>query len=123
DPNARDFGNYVLFEDVRPDAFGILALNITPESTNVGVNVLPTVNALQLVRVLAVLSIASGPAAGQVTVSWNQASTGYTLEASTTLGPTAQWLPVNGVANPLTGAGSTPASTAGGARFFRLRQP
>jgi hypothetical protein len=123
DSNARDFGNYVTFENVSPDDFGNLTLNITPESPNIGVNVLPTVNALQLVRVLTALSIASGPAAGQLTVSWNQASTGYTLESSTTLGSTAQWLPVNGVANPLTGAGSTPLSTAGGARFFRLRQP
>lgn len=123
DPNARDFGNYVIFEDASPDASGNLVLNITPESPNVGVNVLPAVNALQLVRVLAALSIVRGPAAGQATVSWNRAATGYTLESSLTLGPTAQWQAVAGVAAPLTSAGSTAANTIGDARFFRLRQP
>jgi len=123
DPNARDFGNYVIFEDASPDASGNLVLNITPESPNVGVNVLPAVNALQLVRVLAALSIVRGPAAGQATVSWNRAATGYTLESSLTLGPTAQWQAVAGVAAPLTSAGSTAANTTGDARFFRLRQP
>ena len=122
-PDARDFGNYVMFDNVSPDSFGNLTLVITPESPNVGVNVLPTVNALQLVRVLAALSIVPGPGAGQATVSWNGASTSYTLESSATLGPAAPWLPVNGVANPLTSAGSTAASTTGNARFFRLHKP
>ena len=123
DPNARDFGNYVVFEDVSPDGAGNFGLNIAPESPNIGVNVLPTVNALQLVRVLATLAISRGPSSGQATVSWNRASTGYTLESSATLGPTAQWNPVNGVANPLPGVGSTTVNLTG-ARFFRLqRQP
>ena len=122
DANARDFGNYVVFENVSPDGSGNLLLNITPESPNVGVNVLPTLNALQLVRVLAALNIVPGPAVGQATVSWNRASTGYTLESSLTLGPPAQWLPVIGVANPLTAADSAPVNTTGGARFFRLRK-
>jgi len=121
-PDARDYGNYVVFDDVSPDGSGNLLLNITPESPNVGVNVLPTINALQLARVLAALSIVPGPA-GQATVSWNGASTGYTLESSATLGPAAQWLPVNGVANPLTSASSTAVSTTGNGRFFRLHKP
>jgi Bacterial Ig-like domain len=122
-PDARDFGNYVTFEDVSPDGSGNLLLNLTPESPNVGVNVLPTVNALQLVRVLASLGIVPGPAAGKSTVSWNRASAGYTLESSATLGTSAQWSAVNGVANPLPGVGSTEVNTVGGARFFRLRHP
>jgi len=124
DPNARDFGNYVSFEDVSPDGAGNFALNIAPESPNIGVNVLPTLNALQLVRVLAALSISKGPSAGQAIVSWNRASAGYTLESSPTLGPTAHWDAVAGVANPLPGVGSTSVSLTGAARFFRLqRQP
>ena len=124
DANARDFGNYVLFEDVSPDANGNLTLNIAPESPNIGVNVLPTVNALQLVRALPGLRIAPGPAASEVTVSWNRAAIGYTLKASTALGSTAQWNPVSEVLDPLPGAGSQALSKTGGARFFRLeRQP
>jgi len=122
-PDARDFGNYVMFENVSPDDSGNLLLNITPESPNIGVNVLPTVNALQLVRALASLSIAAGPAAGQSTVSWNRASTGHTLESSQALGAAASWSAVSGVANPLPGMGSTLITTSGGTGFFRLRKP
>jgi hypothetical protein len=124
DPDARDFGNYVVFENVSPSDFFNLSLTITPESTNVGVNVLPAVNALQLVRVLAALSIVPGPAAGQATVSWNGAAIGYRLESSPILGAGAQWQLVSGVADPLLGAGSTAVSTTGAARYYRLqRQP
>jgi hypothetical protein len=123
DPNARDFGNYVVFEDVSPDVAGNLALDIAPESPNIGVNVLPTVNALQLVRVLASLSISSGEVDGEVTVSWNRASTGYRLESSTSLGSTADWRPVLSVDIPLTGSGSVVVNTSGGALFLRLQQP
>jgi hypothetical protein len=79
------------------------------------------VNALQLVRVLAALCIESGPAPGEVTVFWNQAAAGSTLEGSPALGSMELWLPVNGVADPLTGAGSAQISTADGVRFFRVR--
>jgi hypothetical protein len=46
DPNARDLGNYVQFDNVRPAADGTLVLVVTPESTNLGSVLLPPVNAL-----------------------------------------------------------------------------
>ena len=36
DAGARDFGNYVMFENVSPDASGNLTLFVTPESPNPG---------------------------------------------------------------------------------------
>ncbi|MCI0744924.1 MAG: hypothetical protein L0Y58_05915, partial [Verrucomicrobia subdivision 3 bacterium] len=123
DPNARQEGNYVVFEDAGPDASGNLVLNMTPESANTGVNAIPALSGLQLVRVLPVLSIAPGPNAGQATVSWNAAAAGYRLEWSASIGPTANWGAAPGVADPLPGAGSQNITTTGTGRFYRLQQP
>jgi hypothetical protein len=125
DPNARDSGNYVMFENVRPDDFGNLTLDMTPEPpATPGVpDAMPAVNAIQLVHIvppLPALSIARN-ANGTVTVSWDALASGYALESSGQLGVGANWNPVAGVVNPITAAGSA-TSTPGGAQFYRLRK-
>jgi hypothetical protein len=62
-----------------------------------------------------------------VQISWGGAATGFTLESSRSLGgaPAANWGPVAGAPNPLTGASSITISIGAGAdpaKFFRLRK-
>ena len=60
------------------------------------------------------LSISQGQGS-QITVSWDSAATGFTLQATAVLGEAADWQPVNGVAN-----NSVTLEAAGDARYFRL---
>jgi hypothetical protein len=125
-PNQRDHGNYVQIENVSPDASGAITVSVTPESLTPGNNHLPAVNAIQLVRVVAVTARPSLSAASvqgtSFTLSWPASAAGFTLESSASLGAGANWAPVSGVANPLTGAGTANISTADSSRFYRLRQ-
>ena len=125
DPNNRDSGNYVMFDNVSPDGSGVFTLNLTPEppaTPGVG-DAMPAVNAIQLVRIvppLPVLSIQLN-ANGTATVLWDAAAVGFTLESTAQLGQGASWSPVGGVANPITSAGSTTV-TPGGAQYYRLKK-
>jgi hypothetical protein len=127
DPNARDSGNYVMFENVVPDDFGNLILDMTPEppaTPGVG-DAMPAVNAIQLVRIvppLPVLTIVRNANGTVIVISWDTLAAGYTLESSGQLGAGAIWNPVAGVANPITAIGLTAVNTTGGARFFRLHK-
>jgi hypothetical protein len=123
-PDARDQGNYVMFENVSPDANGMLLLTVSNESTFTGVNANPALSGLQLVRLLPALpALTVVPAPnGSVTISWGDVAAGYTLEASGQLGPSANWGPVGGVPNPIIAAGSTAQFPSGAARYYRLRK-
>jgi len=54
---------------------------------------------------------------GDITLSWPASYTGFTLESSATLGPTAHWTTVGGVAN-----NSVAVSPSGPSTFYRLRK-
>ncbi|HXJ59612.1 MAG TPA: PA14 domain-containing protein [Verrucomicrobiae bacterium] len=126
DPAARDQGNYVVFHEVSPDLAGALVLTVNNESDNPNdIDVTPTLSGLQLVRVPPGLSIQQQ--GSNVQISWGGAATGFTLESSRSLGgaPAANWGPVAGAPNPLTGASSITISIGAGAdpvKFFRLRK-
>ena len=125
DPSARDFGNYVMFENVGPDANGALVLTMTPEppaTPGVG-DAMPALNALQLVRMSVggpTLSATRNPNA-TMTISWSASADGYTLTSSPSLG-SAPWSAVSGAPNPISGAGSVTVPTTG-MRFFRFERP
>jgi hypothetical protein len=122
-PEARDHGNYVIFENVSPDDAGSLALSVINESTFTGVNVNPALNALQLVRVSALPpTLTVGFEGGSATVSWAGDAAGYVLESSSSLSAPVVWTPVAGVSAPIAGAGTKAVSPTGRAQFFRLRQ-
>jgi hypothetical protein len=126
DPDNRDHGNYVMFENIGPDLSDTLAIDLVPEppATPGVTDAMPALNALQLVRLappLPALAI-TREANGMVTLSWDAAAAGYTLEASGALGPTANWSAVNGAPDPIGGAGSVSVSSTTGNSFFRLRQ-
>jgi len=128
DPNARQHGNYVQYDNVSPAADGSLTILITPESTNTGIAYLPPLNALQLVKVVPVvapptLTASFNSAAATLSLSWTAAATGFVLESTPTLGVGATWTPVAGVPNPLPGAGGTSINTRLSAEsFYRLRK-
>ena len=122
-PEARDHGNYVVFENVAPDESGSLALSVINESTFTGVNVNPALNAVQLVRVSAASpALQVSVSRGKLTIQWGAEAGGYVLESATSLRPPITWAIVNGVANPLAGAGSVEVTPDGNTRFFRLRK-
>jgi hypothetical protein len=122
DPANRDRGNYVMFENVSPAPDGTLVLTVTPQSTNVGnVVYFPPLNALQLVRMGAVLPSLSLQKQGTtLTLSWGVDAVDFVLQSSATLGVTASWTAVAGAPSPITAAGSVPITPSGNARFFRL---
>lgn len=123
DPNNRALGNYTVFQNVSPAADGSLVLTVTPEFPGTpGINFLPAVNGLQLVKVLPVAPQLTVAQSGTtLTIGWGSAAVGYRLEASTRLGSGADWTPVAGVANPITAAGSQAIPIApGGNKFYRL---
>jgi hypothetical protein len=128
DPNNRDLGNYVEYDNISPAADGSLTITMTPESTYTGSNYLPPLNGLQLFRILAVAAPPSllaqfDPHAGTITLSWSAAATGFVLQSSQVLGATASWSAVSGAPNPITGAGSFSVNVAGGKdQFFALRK-
>jgi hypothetical protein len=125
DPNARDFGNYVLFENISPDSGGTFVLTLTPEppaTPGVG-DAMPALNALQLVRITAAgpsLTAVRGTGAN-MTISWTASANGYTLASSPSV--TGPWTAVSGAPNPISGAGSVSVPTATGMRFFRFQNP
>jgi len=125
-PDARDVGNYVMFENISPDASGTLVLGLIPEppsTPGVG-DAMPALNALQLVRMAAVgpsLSATRNPNA-TLTISWTASADGYTLASSPSLGSGASWSAVSGAPNPISGAGSVVVQTTGSMRFFRFQR-
>ncbi len=124
---ARASGNYVQFDNVTPASDGSLVLSTTWTSTNVGNTHQPAINAIQLVKVGAPVNVRPTITAARqgnaLNLSWTAAAAGYILETSATVGAGANWSAVAGVANPLTGAGSTAANITGNAAFYRMRRP
>jgi hypothetical protein len=111
DPNARDLGNYVEFDNVAPAVDGSLVLVVTPESTSPGAALLPPVNALQLVAVQPPpapppLSVQYNAAANTVTIGWTDGAAGFTLRSTSVLGTNANWTVVRDVSSPIAGASS-----------------
>ena len=125
-PATRDHGNYVMFENVSPAADNTLLLTVNPQSTNVGnASYFPPVNALQLVKVVAVAappSLTIGGQGANRTISWNSDAVGYVLESSASLGAGSSWTLVAGTPNPIAGAGSANINTTATAQFYRLRK-
>jgi len=120
DPQARSLGNYVLYEAISPATDGSLTLTATPATQNTAIN------GLQLVKVLPVTvnpTITAARNATSVIISWAAEAAGFTLESTTSLGPSANWTAVSGAPNPLTGAGNLPAVISGNASvFYRLKK-
>jgi hypothetical protein len=126
DPNNRELGNYVEFENVSPFTDGSFSLAVYPESPNPGNGLIPAVNAIQLVRVQPitarpVLGIAAGTP-GTLTLSWGAAAAGYVLESSAALGGTANWVAVSGAPNPIAVAGTFDIQSPANGGFYRLRR-
>jgi hypothetical protein len=127
DPNARDSGNYVMFENISPDGSGNFTLNLTPEppATPGVTDAMPALNGMQLVRLVAplpALTIVRNPN-GSASVAWGADAAGYTLESTGSLGttPAPNWQPASGAPNPIVGAGSVNVPGPGNL-FLRLRQ-
>jgi hypothetical protein len=123
DPNARDNGNYVQFENVSPGTDGTMILSLFNQSTNVGVNYHPPLNALQLVKVVPVVarpSLTVGRQGTSVSLSWTSEAAGFRLESASSIGGAAVWSAVAGVPNPIAGAGSTLVTPGDPYRFYRL---
>jgi len=130
DPNARDHGNYVQYDNISPALDGSLTILITPESTNTGITYLPPLNALQLIKVVPVAT-PSTPTLGfnyshanaSLTLSWTAAATGFVLESSSSVASGAAWTPVTGAPNPISVAGSININTGpASVQFFRLKK-
>ncbi|HVY68836.1 MAG TPA: GLEYA domain-containing protein, partial [Verrucomicrobiae bacterium] len=124
---ARDQGNYVQFDNVKPASDGSFTVTVTPQSLNVGnAGYLPAVNGLQLVKVQPVVakpSLATSVQGANASITWGDSAAGFTLESSPVLGAGATWTAVSGVASPLAGAGSVAINAAANSqRFYRLRQ-
>jgi hypothetical protein len=116
DPQHRDLGNYVQFDNVRPAADGTLVLVVTPESNSLNSAFLALVNAVQLVTVgpaplLPRLSLSHIAAPNMLNIAWDATAVGYALESSPTLGANATWRPVPGVAIPIANSNSVNVST------------
>ncbi len=124
DENSRDSGNYVVYSNISPSVDGSLVLTVSPQSVNTGINFLPAVNGLQLVRVIPVVvasKLNAVQAGNMLTLSWGVDAKGFTLQSSTSLGVSAAWSSVSGVVKPLTGVGSADVSIpASGTRFYRM---
>ena len=126
DPNNRDLGNYVEFDNISPAADGTLTILITPQTTNTGSGYVPPLNAIQLFTIVPVvvppvLTVATG--GGSVTLSWTAAAAGFVLQSSPAVGAAATWTPVAGAPSPISGAGSfNVGPTAVGQSFYRLHQ-
>jgi hypothetical protein len=126
---ARDEGNYIMFENVSPDASGTFTLTLTNESTFTGSNVSPPLSGLQLVRVNAVdpglptiSFVRTGPftpprKGTNVTISWPLAVSGFTLQSKPSITNTT-WTNVPGVVS-----NSITLSNQTGTGFFRLIRP
>ena len=128
-PDQRQEGNYVRYDNVSPAGDGSLVILITPESTNTGITYLPPLNALQLVKTTTIttpaqltLTSSFNPTTSTLTVGWTEAAAGFTLESSSSVAQGSTWTPVAGTANPLTGAGSVNVPTSTGLQFYRLRK-
>ena len=122
-PDARQKGNYVVFENVSPDLLGVLALTVTSEATVAGIAYMPAVNGLQLAVLNTNPALTITHNGNNVDISWGADASGYTLEQSASLGgsPPANWTAVGTVPAPLPGAGSVSVS-ANAVQFFRLRR-
>ena len=69
-----------------------------------------------------VVTLGASVTAGTFTLSWGADAAGFTLQSSASLGATASWSAVNGVANPLPGAGTANVTVPAGAgtRYYRM---
>ncbi|MDX1952913.1 MAG: hypothetical protein SFY81_12090 [Verrucomicrobiota bacterium] len=119
--SSTQIGNYVVFSNVRPSAEGTIVINVTPETENPGNNHVPSIAAVQLVKVSATTSspsLAVARGATTVTISWDAAAAGGTLQSRNSLS-SGSWGAAPEAANPLTGAGSITV-TPTGERYFRI---
>ncbi|MGZ8939922.1 MAG: hypothetical protein ACXW32_11985, partial [Limisphaerales bacterium] len=122
----RATGNYVQFDNVSPAADGSLVLSTTWVSPNVGNTHQPAVNAIQLVKVGAIVArptITTSKQGNTLTISWSAAAAGFILESSAALGEAANWTAVSGTPNPITASGSLDVALTGNGAFYRLRKP
>jgi len=122
DPSARQKGNYVQFDSIDPAPDGSLVLSVAWEASSTS-TYNPAVNAFQLVKILAATTpptLGIQSAGGQVTIRWDATASGFTLQSRPALGGGAAWAPVADAGNPVSGAGSINASTAGSATYYRL---
>jgi hypothetical protein len=110
-----------MIENVSPATDGTLVLTVTPLGTGPTPGYFPPLNALQLVRLGAVLpSLSLQKQGANLTLSWGADALDFVIQSSGTIGATASWSAVGGAPNPITGAGSVPITPSGNARFFRL---
>jgi hypothetical protein len=122
-------GNYVQFDGVSPATDGSVAVSVTWEPPDPGINNShqPAINAIQLVKVNPVVvspSLSAGiTTPNTLTISWGATASGFTLQSSSTIGPGASWTPVAGAPNPITAAGSVNANTTGSGAYYRLFKP
>lgn len=124
-PETRQKGNYVQFDNVRPDATGSMVISTTWESTAAGNGHQPAVNGIQLVKVVPVTvrpTLSAALQGANLVINWGASAAGFTLESTAVAGTGAAWSVVAGVANPLAGAGSTSVPAGSGARYYRLRK-
>jgi hypothetical protein len=126
DPNNRDLGNYVQFDNVSPATDGSMGLLVFSESPNPGNGLIPAVNAIQLVKVNPITARpvleSSLSGANQLTISWSAAAAGYLLETTSNLDAATGWSIVPGSPNPIAGVGSINVPTTATGGYYRLRQ-
>jgi len=89
-PGSRPVGNYVLFDNARPAADGTFTLTVTWDSTAVGNTHQPAINAIQLVKIGAVVAtppVFSTPTlgAGGLTLTWTGGTPPFRVEHRATL--------------------------------------
>jgi hypothetical protein len=123
-PDQRDFGNYVRWDDVSPAADGSLVISVLPETLNPGNGHLPAVNAMQLVKTVPVTvrpTLGVTTQGGLARISWDALAIGFTLESTANLA-TGNFSAVVGVPNPITAAGSTAPPAGVDVLFYRLRK-
>jgi hypothetical protein len=125
-PGTRPSGNYVQFNNVKPASDGTVSVSVAWDApTEVeGNGHQPTVNAIQLVRVVPVTAVprlTAARSASGLTLSWGVAAAGFVLETRAALGVGGGWTPVAG-AGTLSGAGTFEVPATTGAAFYRLRK-
>ncbi len=95
DPSNRGpVGNYVQFDNVTPASDGSLSITITPQSTNTGSGYLPPLNAIQLVKSVALppALVLAQPTLGTagLTLNWSGGSGPFLVQYKAAL--TSPWL-------------------------------
>lgn len=119
-------GNYVQFDNVSPAADGSLVVSVTWEPPDPGINNghQPAINAIQLVRVTASVTLPNltiTRSGANVTVAWSGDAAGFVLESRPAVS-SGLWTIVAAAPNPIATAGSINVPASGTSQFFRLRK-